>query len=91
MKITIDTKEDSHQEIRKIIRMLSSLVGEQEVFSNSKDAFSDNEDNEDTASSGSTGMFNMFGSSTEKKSEDVNEEEKKEDVDLGIPEFEEYD
>ncbi|MBW3019295.1 hypothetical protein KY329_03880 [Candidatus Woesearchaeota archaeon] len=28
MQITIDTKHDSHQEIRKAIRMLSSLVGE---------------------------------------------------------------
>jgi hypothetical protein len=34
MKITIDTKEDSHEEIRKVIRMLSSLIGEKEVFSN---------------------------------------------------------
>ena len=29
MKITIDTKEDSHEEIRKIIKMLSSLVVEE--------------------------------------------------------------
>ena len=28
MKITIDTKEDSHEEIRKVIRMLQHLVGE---------------------------------------------------------------
>jgi len=34
MKITIDTKEDSHEEIMKVIKMLSSLIGEKEVFSN---------------------------------------------------------
>ena len=28
MKLTIDTKEDSHEEIRKVIKMLQHLVGE---------------------------------------------------------------
>jgi hypothetical protein len=28
MKLTIDTKVDSHEDIRKAIRMLSSLVGD---------------------------------------------------------------
>jgi len=95
MKITIDTKEDSHQEIRKIIRMLSSLVEEKEVFSNQKDVFS--EDNESTQSGGvqsensQGGIFNMFDSSP--KSEESKEEEKKEsdDSDLGDIGMEEYD
>ncbi len=30
MKITIDTKEDSHEEIRKLITMLKNLIGESE-------------------------------------------------------------
>ena len=34
IKITIDTKEDSHEEIKKVIRMLSSLVGEEKIYSN---------------------------------------------------------
>ena len=34
MKISIDTKEDSHEEIRKVIKMLQNLVGGQEVFTN---------------------------------------------------------
>ena len=35
MKISIDTKEDSHEEIAKVIRMLQNLVGDsQEVFTN---------------------------------------------------------
>ena len=38
IKITIDTKEDSHEEIKKVIRLLHHLVGEEKVekvFSNS--------------------------------------------------------
>ena len=38
MQIKIDTKEDSHEDIRKIIRMLSSLVGDREVFTNKQPA-----------------------------------------------------
>ncbi len=35
MKVSIDTKEDSHEEIKKVIRMLQNLVGESlEIFSN---------------------------------------------------------
>jgi len=35
MKISVDTKEDSHDDIRKVIRMLQHLVGDnQEVFTN---------------------------------------------------------
>tara|TARA_Y100000310_G_scaffold242976_1_gene247310 strand:+ start:18706 stop:19074 length:369 start_codon:yes stop_codon:yes gene_type:complete len=38
MKITIDTKEDSHEEIQKAIKLLSSLIPG-EVMSNSGDLF----------------------------------------------------
>ena len=34
MKITIDTKHDSHVEIRKAIRLLSSLVGDSAPYTN---------------------------------------------------------
>lgn len=35
MKLTIDTKEDSHDDLRKVIKMLQHIVGDsQEVFSN---------------------------------------------------------
>lgn len=35
MKISIDTKEDSHDEIKKVIKMLQNLVGDsQEIFTN---------------------------------------------------------
>ena len=35
MKIEIDTKEDSHDDIRKVIKMLQHMVGDsQEIFTN---------------------------------------------------------
>ena len=40
MKITIDTKEDSHREIKNIIKMLSSLVGEK-IHTNQPNIFED--------------------------------------------------
>ena len=39
MKISIDTKEDSHEDIRKVIKMLQQLVGDtQEIFTNESQA-----------------------------------------------------
>ena len=39
MKISVDTKEDSHDDIRKVIRMLQHLVGDsQEIFTNQPEA-----------------------------------------------------
>jgi len=44
MKITIDTKEDSHEEIHKAIRLLTSLVEGKEVMSNQVDMFGSSSD-----------------------------------------------
>lgn len=39
MKISVDTKEDSHDDIRKVIKMLQHLVGDnQEIFTNQPEA-----------------------------------------------------
>lgn len=64
MKITIDTKEDSHQEIQKVIKMLSSLVG-QEVMSNQRDLFDDSTSSSDILvdDSSKAESPNMFGDS----------------------------
>ncbi len=35
MKLTIDTSQDSHNDIRKAIKLLQSVVGEGPVYSNS--------------------------------------------------------
>ncbi len=81
MKITIDTKEDSHEEIRKVIKMLSSLIGEREIFSNQPNIFEDN-------SEPSSAFASMFGSAS------TPSEESKEEVKVGeseeIPEVVEY-
>ena len=56
MKITIDTKEDSHDEIRKLIKMLQHLVGENAV-SNAPNIFGETS----SAPSATTDAFaNLF-------------------------------
>ncbi len=67
MKITIDTKEDSKEEIKKAISFLSSLsdgtiytnCANNEKPSHQKDIFSD-----DPSPEVGGGMFSMFGSSS---------------------------
>ncbi|MBI2143163.1 hypothetical protein HYU20_02370 [Candidatus Woesearchaeota archaeon] len=49
MKISIDTKEDSPEEIRKLIRMLLALVGESSGYG------------ERTPPATGEGLFDMFG------------------------------
>jgi len=75
MKITIDTKEDSHEEIQKAIRLLSALIVDKEIISNQVDIFGDSSDSSGSSGS-SSGVFDK------KKKDD--------DVDIGIPELEEY-
>ena len=41
MKITIDTKEDSHSDIKRVIGMLQNLLGEGKVLSNQGNLFED--------------------------------------------------
>lgn len=87
MKITIDTKEDSKEEIAKIITMLQSLVGNKEVFSN-KDIFSDNKEKLENDSETEPNAFvNMFSDDTpavteteEKKTEEVSQDEEEKDT-----------
>jgi len=88
MKITIDTKEDSHEEIRKIIKMLSSLMGE-EAFTNQGNIFEDKEPGP------SQNVFSMFEDKSqnapESQEEQIKPEEKKKEVsDMDIPGLEEY-
>lgn len=49
MKISIDTKEDSPEEIRKLIRMLLALVGDSSSYG------------EKTPPATGEGLFDMFG------------------------------
>ncbi len=92
MKITIDTKEDSHEEIRKIIRMLSSLVGERETFSNQPNIFEDS--SEDKEEPETNAFANMFGSEPSKLSEENKESTEDEEIKVeekeDMPEVAEY-
>lgn len=45
MKITIDTKEDSHEEIKKVISLLTHLIGHTPA-TNSKNIFDDSKPTE---------------------------------------------
>lgn len=77
MIITINTKEDSHEDVRKVIRMLQNLVGEHETFTN-RNIF---EDSSPTLNSSQpTNAFgSMFGDSTNVLSSTETTAEKKED------------
>ena len=105
MKIQIDTKEDSHEEIKKVIKMLSSLVGEQEIMSNQGNIFADDSQNNvsanmfgdtpqnNAANNQSNDMFSMFSSSSQSSTEPILVEKKEkheEDATLDIPDLEEY-
>ena len=85
MKITIDTKEDSPDELRKVIRMLSSLVGK-EVMSNEGDIFKDDKDDKDDNNQPETSdAFNMFNNpQPENQTEEEPKEEKKDDDEIDI-------
>ena len=70
MKISVDTKEDSHEDIKKIIKMLQNFVGDH-AYSNQGNVFNDSPPNifeDDTPSlnpivdEGETNAFSaMFG------------------------------
>lgn len=58
MKISIDTKEDSHEEIRKVIMMLQNLVEDsQEIFTNQPIS----ESGAQTAETTESAFSNIFG------------------------------
>jgi len=81
MKITIDTKEDSSAEIRKVITLLSKLIeGSSERHSN---IFEDSSPSlEAESNSGGNAFANMFGGGSPSVSEDddKDEEEEKEET-----------
>ena len=59
MKITIDTKEDSHEEIRKVIIMLQNIVGDSQIFSNQPAALNNSSSTTETSP-----FANIFGDSS---------------------------
>jgi hypothetical protein len=89
MKISIDTKEDSTEEIRKAIKMLYSLVQERQVHTNQRNIFdnpgsmqqSDNilgssEPTTQSSDEPSGNVFgNLFGDSSSSSTEETKEPE----------------
>lgn len=89
MKITIDTKEDSHHEIRRVIHLLNVLVGnssvyESQVSSSSSEEYPNLNDVFSGSSSASedSGLPNVgaFMDSVEEKKDDDKPEESSEIV-----------
>ncbi|MFC1801741.1 hypothetical protein ACFLZB_04740 [Nanoarchaeota archaeon] len=77
MKITIDTKEDSHEEIKKVISLLTHLIGEPPM-TNSKNIFDDSKPTEESG-----GLFNIFDSpQTSEKEEDEEDSEESPEVQM---------
>jgi len=78
MKLTIDTQADNHEDIRKAIKLLMSLVGDKPVYSNET---TEQPQTIDPAVGNFMNLFDTPVQTTEKK------EEKKEE---GIPQLEFY-
>ncbi len=97
MKITIDTKEDSHEEIRRAIKMLSSLVGERETFSNQPNIFDSDPPclgDDIPSDSGGNAFSNMFGAEpitpSIEDNENTSDDEVKVEEEKEIPDIIEY-
>jgi hypothetical protein len=86
MKITIDTKEDSHHEIRKVIQLLSHLLGEQSPHTTKNEALHANVFENNTPA---PNLMSMFDSSpkAELKEELKIEEAKTDGSELSSLEF----
>jgi len=70
MKVSIDTKEDSHEEIRKVIKMLQNLVGDsEEIFTN--------QPAESSAQPAESAFANIFGDASSSQ-ESINSSETQE-------------
>ena len=92
MKISIDTREDSPEEIRKAIRMLQSLVHDREVYTNSRNIFEDSgsfAQPSQPASEAQPSAGNVFGNLFGDTPQSSQQEETKEKEE--IPEVMTYD
>ena len=93
MKITIDTSQDSHEDIRKAIRLLQGIVGQQGVYTNapSRNIFDDpspalgpsEQPSEEKSDNAFASIFDSPAPASE--SEEAKEEEKED-----IPEIQFY-
>ena len=78
MKISIDTKEDSIEDIKRLINMLQSFVQHrQHQGSGFVDMFGNNTESNTTDNKDKTGLFNIFGSNEDKETPKENKPEPK--------------
>lgn len=75
MKISIDTKEDSVEDIKRLINMLQNFVEHRQVSSESKfaDIFGNSQSN-DSGNGNNGGLFSMFGSNNDNNETDQTRE-----------------
>lgn len=85
MKITIDTKEDSHEDIKKVIRMLQNLVGEEKVYTNQGNIFDDSKPVTENV------FGDLFNNDKESKESPLKEEKPSEEEKKDVPEIITYD
>jgi hypothetical protein len=65
MKITIDTKTDSHADIQKVIQILSHLNNQENITNNYQP------ESQETTGSSNTGFMNMFGDTSKEDKPDA--------------------
>ena len=94
MKIEIDTKHDSHEEIKKVISMLQHLVGDSQYPSSTSETKPTNIFDDPDSFGGSSisepqtpsetpptaNLFGMFGSTETPKESEETKEEPKDDI-----------
>ncbi len=62
MKITIDTKEDSHEEIKRVIRLLQHMVGEgSAIYTNAPEKQPNIFEDTQGTQAPTQDLFSMFG------------------------------
>ena len=83
MKISIDTKEDSHEDIKKVIKMLQHLVGES-PFTNQPNIFEDPGSIRTSEQQGNV-FGNMFDTKTTKEDNGESEQEEEKELPEVIP------
>lgn len=84
MKITIDTKEDSHEDIKKIVKMLEALLDGH--VSAPLNMFGD-APSPDSSGSGGTDLFSLFNDDKSSQSSSGTNEVKKDDNKEDMPEI----
>ena len=80
VKITVDTKEDSHEEIKKVIKMLSAFVGESPL-TNQPNIFEESSPAIPETNEPANAFANMFGGESQQPPQEPQSQEETQDSD----------